>query len=97
MACVAAAGAVYFSSFEAFKRRLGDSVLATGVSGGLAGCAGYLSTYPLDVLKSAAMAVSTHRWWCVQKTSQITYCGAIVVKGVARSTIPSIRQSEISD
>jgi len=51
-------GAVYFSSFEAFKRRLGDSGLATGVAGGCAGCVGYLVTYPLDVLKSSIMAAS---------------------------------------
>ena len=52
----APAAAVYFSSFESLKRQLGGGALATAVAGGCAGCAGYLCTYPLDVLKSAAMA-----------------------------------------
>jgi solute carrier family 25 (mitochondrial carnitine/acylcarnitine transporter), member 20/29 len=52
----APAAAVYFSSFEALKRRLGGGTAATALAGGFAGCAGYLCTYPLDVLKSAAMA-----------------------------------------
>ena len=47
---------MYFSTFESLKRRLGVGRLATAVAGGCAGCAGYLCTYPLDVLKSAAMA-----------------------------------------
>ena len=38
-------GAVYFSVFEALKRRLGDGTLATAVAGGCGGCAGYLCTY----------------------------------------------------
>jgi solute carrier family 25 (mitochondrial carnitine/acylcarnitine transporter), member 20/29 len=48
--------AIFFSVFEALKRVLGDGALATAAAGGCAGCAGYLCTYPLDVLKSAAMA-----------------------------------------
>jgi len=49
-------GAIFFSVFEALKRVFGDGALATAAAGGCAGCAGYLCTYPLDVLKSAAMA-----------------------------------------
>ena len=52
----APAAAVYFSSFETLKRALGGGAAATALAGGCAGCAGYLCTYPLDVLKSAAMA-----------------------------------------
>jgi len=53
-------GAVYYSTFESLKRQLGDGVLSTATAGGCAGCAGYISTYPLDVLKSAAMAVRVY-------------------------------------
>ena len=50
------AAAVYFGSFEALKRQLGTGTGATALAGGLAGCAGYLLTYPLDLVRSVVMA-----------------------------------------
>ena len=90
----APAAAVYFSSFEAFKRKLGPGIPATAVAGGLAGCAAYLCTYPLDVLKSAIMARpagtsdADTRMLAVARRLQAEHGGS--VRWLARGLVPTL-------
>jgi solute carrier family 25 carnitine/acylcarnitine transporter 20/29 len=49
--------AVYFLTFEAFKEMFGTSKLSILNAGGLAGCLGWISVYPVDLIRSRIQAL----------------------------------------